>query len=43
LWFKISVHYSVRMAVRSSLQNLIGEAFYFVRWEWAAYLSHVLL
>ena len=43
LWFKISVHYSVSMAVCSSLQNLIGEAFYFVRWEWAAYLSHVLL
>jgi hypothetical protein len=43
LWFKISVHYSVRMAVCSSLQNLIGEAFYFMRWEWAAYLSHVLL
>lgn len=32
LWFKISMHYSMCVAVSSRLKNLIGEAFYFVRW-----------
>jgi hypothetical protein len=32
LWFEISMHYTVRVAVSSRLKNLIGEAFYFVRW-----------
>lgn len=43
LWLEITVHHSVRMAVGSRLQNLIGEALDLVGWERATHLAHVLL
>lgn len=42
LRLQVSVHDSVGMAVGCSLEDLVSKFLYFLRWERAAHLSHVL-
>ena len=43
LWFQVSMHNSMGMAISSSLKNLVSEAFNFLRRKWPTDMSHVFL